>query len=60
MLKETSYLTHSYSLADGHKLPAYEAAGGYRGVKKALGMFYVEKAKAALRRPVVPPPKPPT
>jgi NADH-quinone oxidoreductase subunit F len=38
MLKETSYLTHSFGKADGHKLSAYEAAGGYQGVQKALGM----------------------
>jgi len=38
MLKLTSYLTHSYGKSDGHKLAAYEQAGGYRGVKKALGM----------------------
>ena len=38
MLKTTTYLTHSYGLADGHKLAAYEQAGGYSGVKKALGM----------------------
>jgi NADH-quinone oxidoreductase subunit F len=38
MLKPTTYLTHSYGQADGHKIAAYEAAGGYRGFKKALGM----------------------
>jgi NADH-quinone oxidoreductase subunit F len=38
MLKETSYLTHSFGKADGHKLSAYEASGGYQGVQKALGM----------------------
>ncbi len=38
MLKTTTYLTHSYGLADGYKLAAYEQQGGYSGVKKALGM----------------------
>ena len=38
MLKQTSYLTHSFGKADGHKLAAYEAAGGYQGVQKALAM----------------------
>ena len=50
MLKPTTYLTHSYGLADGYKLAAYEAAGGYRGVKKALGMpreAVVEEMKKA-------------
>ncbi|HEV8550623.1 MAG TPA: NADH-quinone oxidoreductase subunit NuoF [Polyangiaceae bacterium] len=50
MLKQTSYLTHSYSQPDGHKLSAYEAAGGYSGVKKALRMSreaVVEEMKKA-------------
>jgi NADH-quinone oxidoreductase subunit F len=38
MIKLTNYLSHSYGKADGYKLAAYEAAGGYRGVRKALGM----------------------
>jgi NADH-quinone oxidoreductase subunit F len=38
MLKPTTYLTHSYGQADGYKLAAYEAHGGYSGVKKALAM----------------------
>src|SRR5688572_13431545 len=50
MLKQTSYLTHSFSKLDGHRLSAYEAAGGYKGVRKALGMTrdqVVAEAKAA-------------
>jgi len=50
MLKQTTYLTHSYGQADGYKLAAYEAAGGYSGVKKALGMSreaVVEEMKKA-------------
>src|SRR6185295_6489147 len=38
MIKLTQYLTHSYGKPDSYKLSAYEAAGGYRGVRKALGM----------------------
>src|SRR3954465_9584920 len=38
MIKLTNYLTHSYAKPDSWKLSAYEAAGGYRGVRKALGM----------------------
>jgi len=38
MIKLTNYLCHSYGKPDSHKLSAYEAAGGYRGVRKALGM----------------------
>ena len=38
MIKLTQYLTHSYAKPDGYKLAAYEASGGYRGVRKALGM----------------------
>jgi len=38
MIKLTNYLSHSYGKPDSHKLAAYEAAGGYRGVRKALGM----------------------
>jgi NADH-quinone oxidoreductase subunit F len=50
MLKLTSYLTHSFGKPDGHKLAAYEAAGGYSGVKKALALTreqVVEEAKKA-------------
>jgi NADH-quinone oxidoreductase subunit F len=50
MLKETSYLTHSYGKPDGFKLSAYEAAGGYAGVKQALSMTreaVIEEAKKA-------------
>jgi NADH-quinone oxidoreductase subunit F len=50
MLKQTSYLTHSFVKADGFKLSAYEAAGGYKGARKALGMTreqVVAEAKAA-------------
>jgi len=50
MLKRTSYLTHSFGKPDSHKLAAYEAAGGYGGVKKALAMTreqVVEEAKKA-------------
>ncbi|HWA75573.1 MAG TPA: NADH-quinone oxidoreductase subunit NuoF [Polyangiaceae bacterium] len=38
MLKQTTYLTHSYGKKDGHTLAAYEAAGGYRGVRKAFAL----------------------
>jgi NADH-quinone oxidoreductase subunit F len=38
MIKLTQYLSHSYGKPDSYKLSAYEAAGGYRGVRKALGM----------------------
>jgi NADH-quinone oxidoreductase subunit F len=38
MIKQTQYLTHSYGKPDSWKLASYEAAGGYRGVRKALGM----------------------
>jgi len=50
MLKQTSYLTHSFAKSDGHKLSAYEAAGGYKGVRKALSMTrdqVIAEAKAA-------------
>jgi NADH-quinone oxidoreductase subunit F len=50
MIKQTSYLTHSYGKPDSWKLANYEAAGGYRGVKKALSMTreqVVEEAKKA-------------
>src|SRR5512144_29134 len=36
MLKRTTYLTHSYDKPDGHKLEAYEKAGGYRNARKAI------------------------
>jgi NADH-quinone oxidoreductase subunit F len=38
MLKLTSYLSHSYGKPEGWRLSAYEAAGGYQGVRKALGL----------------------
>lgn len=38
MLKTTTFLSHSYGKADSHTLAAYEAAGGYKNAKKALGM----------------------
>jgi NADH-quinone oxidoreductase subunit F len=38
MLKQTTYLSHSYDKPNGFTLAAYEAAGGYRGVKKALAL----------------------
>ncbi len=38
MLKQTTYLTHCYGKPDGFSLATYEAAGGYQGAKKALGM----------------------
>jgi NADH-quinone oxidoreductase subunit F len=50
MLKQTDFLTKNYGKPDGWKLSAYEAAGGYRGVRKALGMpraMVVEEAKKA-------------
>jgi len=50
MLKETTYLTHSFGKPDGYKLSAYEAAGGYAGVKQALSMTreaVVEEVKKA-------------
>jgi NADH-quinone oxidoreductase subunit F len=50
MLKLVNYLSHSYGKPEGYKLAAYEQAGGYRGVQKALGMpreAVVEEAKRA-------------
>jgi len=50
MIKLTNYLSHSYGKADSYTLAAYEAAGGYRGVRKALGMsreLVVEEMKKA-------------
>jgi NADH-quinone oxidoreductase subunit F len=50
MLKETTYLTHSFGKPDGYKLAAYEAAGGYSGVREALAMTreaVVEEVKKA-------------
>ena len=38
MIKLTNYLSHSYGKPDGHKLGAYQLAGGYRSARKALGM----------------------
>ena len=50
MLKQTTYLSHSYDKADGYTLAAYEAAGGYQSARKALGMSreaVVEEVKKA-------------
>ncbi|HKY39585.1 MAG TPA: NADH-quinone oxidoreductase subunit NuoF [Polyangiaceae bacterium] len=50
MIEQTQYLTHSYGKPDSWKLSNYEAAGGYRGVRKALGMSreqVVEEMKQA-------------
>ena len=50
MLKQTTYLSHSYGKPNGWTLSAYEAAGGYRGVRKALTMTreaVVDEAKKA-------------
>jgi NADH-quinone oxidoreductase subunit F len=50
MLKQTNYLSHSYGKPNSWTLSAYEAAGGYRGVRKALTMTregVVEEAKKA-------------
>ena len=38
MLQRTSYLSHSYGKPDSWTLSNYEAAGGYRGVRRALSM----------------------
>src|SRR5689334_24548785 len=38
MLQRTTYLSHSYNKPNGWSLSAYEAAGGYRGVRRALSM----------------------
>ncbi len=43
MLKQTTYLTHSYDKADGHTLAAYEAAGGYKSAKRVFGVLTREK-----------------
>ena len=50
MLKRTDYLTKNYGKPDGWTLAAYEAGGGYRGVRKALMMSpgaVVEETKKA-------------
>ncbi|HEY2409741.1 MAG TPA: NADH-quinone oxidoreductase subunit NuoF [Polyangiaceae bacterium] len=50
MLKPTNYLSHSYGKPNSWTLSAYEAAGGYQGVKKALAMTreqVVDEAKKA-------------
>ncbi|GMV18438.1 MAG: NADH-quinone oxidoreductase subunit NuoF [Polyangiaceae bacterium] len=50
MFKTTTYLSHSYAKPDGHTLAAYEAQGGYRNARKALGMSrdaVVEEVKKA-------------
>jgi len=38
MIKQTTYLSHSYGKPNSWTLSAYESAGGYRGVRKALSM----------------------
>jgi len=50
MIKQTSYLTHCYAKPDGFRLAAYQLAGGYRGVRKALAMSrdaLIEEVKKA-------------
>lgn len=50
MLKRTDYLTKNYGKPDGWRLSAYEAAGGYRSVRRVLSMSredVVEEAKKA-------------
>jgi len=50
MLKQTTYLSHSYGKPNSWTLSAYEAAGGYRGVRKALSMTreqVIDEAKKA-------------
>src|SRR4051812_18037395 len=50
MIKQTTYLSHSYGKPNSWTLSAYESAGGYRGVRKALSMTreaVVEEAKKA-------------
>jgi NADH-quinone oxidoreductase subunit F len=38
MLERTAYLTKHYGRSDSHTLACYEQGGGYRGVRRALGM----------------------
>jgi NADH-quinone oxidoreductase subunit F len=50
MIKQTTYLSHSYGKPNSWTLSAYESAGGYRGVRKALSMTregVIEEAKKA-------------
>ncbi len=50
MLKRTDYLTKNYGRSDGWSLQAYEAAGGYRPVRRVLTMTresVVDEAKKA-------------
>src|SRR4051812_21351521 len=50
MIKQTTYLSHSYGKPNSWTLSAYESAGGYRGVRKALSMpreAVIEEAKKA-------------
>ncbi len=50
MLERVSFLTGLYGKPDGWKLAAYEAAGGYRAARKALGLSreaVVEEVKKA-------------
>ncbi|MFO7181759.1 MAG: NADH-quinone oxidoreductase subunit NuoF, partial [Pseudomonadota bacterium] len=50
MLQRTTYLSHSYGKPESWTLAAYEAAGGYRGVRRALSMtreLVIDEAKKA-------------
>jgi len=50
MLKRTDYLTKNYGRSDGWSLQAYEAAGGYRPVRRVLSMTresVIDEAKKA-------------
>jgi NADH-quinone oxidoreductase subunit F len=50
MLKRTDYLTKNYGKPDGFTLPVYEASGGYRSIRKVLGMpkeAVIDEAKKA-------------
>lgn len=50
MIRRTSFLTKNYGRADSHELAVYEASGGYRAARKALGMSreaVVAEVKAA-------------
>jgi NADH-quinone oxidoreductase subunit F len=50
MLKRTDYLTKNYGKPEGFGLPAYEASGGYRSIRKVLGMpkeAVIDEAKKA-------------
>jgi NADH-quinone oxidoreductase subunit F len=53
MIKRTDYLSKNYGKPDGWKIQAYEAAGGYRAVRRALMMtpeaIIAEVQKAHIR-----------